>query len=65
MTIDELEDRRREALIRELTNKFSEAYYAGRRDEARAFDQQRMDAIRARSASQVERMERQLGLRHA
>lgn len=58
MTIDELEDRRREVLIRELTNQVAEAYYAGRREEARMLDQQRMDAIRARSAAQVERMER-------
>lgn len=62
MTIDELEDRRREMLIRELTNQVAEAFNAGRIGEARALDQQRMDAIRARSEAQVERMERQLGL---
>lgn len=62
MTIDELEDRRREAFISKLTNQVAEAFNAGRREEARVLDQQRMDAIRARSAAQVERMERQLGL---
>jgi len=59
---DELNDRRIEARIRELTSKFAEAYYAGHRDLARTIDQQRMDFIRSRSPEQIERMEKEQGI---
>jgi hypothetical protein len=62
MPQDDLQDRRPEARIRDLTAKFSEAYCAGHRDLARTLDKERMDLIRSRSAVQTERMEKEQGI---
>jgi hypothetical protein len=60
--IGRLNDWRLERRIRRLTNQCLACIYAGDRVMARAYDSMRLDAIRQRSAAQVERMERARGL---
>ena len=53
----------REREIRRLSRKVLESYRAGDIATARLFDSVRCNAIRDRSAAQIERMERRKGLR--
>jgi hypothetical protein len=56
-------DWRHERYIHRLSRAVREAYEAGNRARAHAFDDLRMTAIMRRSPSQVTRMERRMGLR--
>ena len=58
-----LNDERLERHIQFLTDRCLTAYKAGDRALARRYDAARMAALRCRSQSQVERMERQMGVR--